>query len=85
MSAPTNPASDLLAKALVLPEPERAELAHQLLLSLESDKVDPDHEAAWAAEIEARSATVEQGNATLIDWREALDQARRALKKGPGA
>jgi hypothetical protein len=43
----------LLLEALKLPETERAALARELLESLDS-AVDPDVEAAWAADLRAR-------------------------------
>jgi putative addiction module component (TIGR02574 family) len=79
MSIPT----DLLERALGLQESERAELAHHLLLSLEPDVdgPDPDHQAAWAAEIEARLRDVEQGRATLIPWEEVKARLRQPLAR----
>lgn len=68
---------DLLHQALQLPQPERAELAHELLLSLESGPPDPGSEAAWRAELEARLARVESGQFAARDWREALADIRR--------
>jgi putative addiction module component (TIGR02574 family) len=77
--------NDLLTLALTLPEPDRAKLAHQLLLSLETAPFDADNEAAWNAEIEARMAKVEKGEFTASDWREALGRIRQSLWKGPVA
>jgi putative addiction module component (TIGR02574 family) len=77
-----NAANDLMDLAMQLPPDERASLAHQLLLSLEPASSDTDHEAAWAAEIEARLARVEQGNYSASDWREALARIRQSLAQG---
>ena len=57
------------AEALNLPESERAELAHSLVLSLDGP-TDPDAEQAWDAEILRRIAEVESGTADLIDRKE---------------
>jgi putative addiction module component (TIGR02574 family) len=47
-------ARKLLQDALALPVPERAELAADLLASLDSEP-DDEVEAAWAAEVERRA------------------------------
>jgi putative addiction module component (TIGR02574 family) len=73
--------NDLWQQAMQLPEPDRAALAHQLLLSLEPDDFDADTEAAWAVELEARLAAVEQGRFAARDWREALADIRQALRE----
>ena len=75
-------ATELLQQALELPENERASLARQLLLSLEDSVADEDWEAAWSAEIQARSAALEQGKTTARDWREALAAMQANLKNG---
>jgi len=72
--------NDLVTLVLELPEAERASLARQLLLSLEPPDLDSDNEAAWAAELEARIAAVEEGRFRAIDWRKALKRIRRSLK-----
>jgi len=48
-----DPAREILATALTLSVDERAELAAELLASLDGEP-DEDVEAAWAAEIETR-------------------------------
>ncbi|MES9857577.1 MAG: addiction module protein [Sedimenticola sp.] len=61
------PAFDTLRfEALDLPESERAELAHDLLSSLDG-KPDPDAVDAWEAEILKRLDQVDSGTAKLID------------------
>ncbi|HEU4616162.1 MAG TPA: addiction module protein, partial [Kofleriaceae bacterium] len=50
----TERARKLLQDALELPVPERAELAADLLASLDSEP-DEEVEAAWAAEVERRA------------------------------
>jgi putative addiction module component (TIGR02574 family) len=63
--------TDLLTQALALPEGERAALAHQLLASLEPAVEDEGVEDAWAVELDARLARVDNGSAELQDWDEA--------------
>ncbi len=71
--------SELVDRVLLLPSDDRAALARKIILSLEPPQFDADAEAAWDAEIEARLAQVDRGEVTLLDWRESIDRARRAL------
>lgn len=76
MAAPAN----LLDDVLRLPVGERAQLALQLLRSLD-DEVDADAEQAWIAEIARRSDEVEAGTAptvTLADYRAHVARRRAA-------
>ena len=54
------------SEALSLPEAERAELAHNLVVSLDG-AVDADVESAWEVEILRRLAEIDFGFASLID------------------
>jgi putative addiction module component (TIGR02574 family) len=58
--------------ALSLSEPERAELARDLVASLDGT-ADPNAAEAWNAEILRRLAEIEAGTATMVD-REELRQ-----------
>ncbi|MFY9819799.1 MAG: addiction module protein [Thermoanaerobaculia bacterium] len=70
--------SEVLHDALQLPTGERAEIAAQLLSSLnESDAVQA--QAAWAEEITRRAAAVVEGRADSRNWREALDEIDREI------
>ena len=53
MVSMTHEAEALLEKALSLPENERAELASNLIASLDTN-VDPDTDAAWQEEVARR-------------------------------
>lgn len=66
----------LRSEALRLSEPERAELAHELMQSLDAP-ADPDAAEAWEREILRRLGQIEAGTATLID-REELRRRMRA-------
>ena len=57
------------AAALQLSATERAHLIERLIASLD---IDPDIEAAWAAEVERRNAEIENGTVSLIPGHEAL-------------
>ena len=72
MPSMTKPTRAVLADALRLEAPERAELAAELLASL-SGPADPNAEAAWDAEIERRVAAIEAGTTSLESW-DALKQ-----------
>ena len=61
------PAQTVLAEALRLDVDARAELAAELLKSLDGP-ADPDAEAAWAAEIERRVEALEAGPMDLEPW-----------------
>ena len=75
----TRAARAVLAEALRLEVDARAELAAELLASLDGPD-DPDAEAAWALEIERRVAAIEQGTAQLESW----DAVKRRIERGLG-
>ena len=70
---------ELAQKALSLSERDRAQLARQLILSLEGADVDPDVDAAWETEIERRFAEVDSGAVKPVDWREAVQRIKSHL------
>lgn len=72
----TRAAKDLLADALRLDLEERAELAAELLASLDGPS-DPDAAEAWDAEIERRIAAIDAGTVTLEPW----DEVRRRIAR----
>jgi putative addiction module component (TIGR02574 family) len=74
--------SDLLTRALELPDADRAELASRLLLSLEPDDFDADTEAEWASEIERRRLALDRGETMATPWREAMDRIQQGLRPG---
>ena len=63
-------------EALELPAEERAELAHDLVVSLDGPAED-DAARAWQDEISQRLQDVDDGSATLIS-RDEFDQRLRA-------
>jgi putative addiction module component (TIGR02574 family) len=67
----------VFADALRLEPETRAELAAELLASLDGPQ-DPDAEAAWDAEIERRVAAIEAGTIRLEPW---ADVKRRIEKE----
>lgn len=74
MGSPT--LEKIRSEALDLPESERAELAHNLVASLDGPP-EPDVEKAWDTEILRRLAEIDSGTANLID-REEFSRRLRA-------
>ena len=70
--------SKLRSDALSLPEAERAELAHTLVMSLDSP-ADPDAQEAWDVEIARRIADIDAGTANLVDRAEFQRQMQARL------
>ncbi len=60
------PLERLRSEILALPEAERAELAHELIMSLDAPR-DTGVEEAWDREILRRIAEIDTGQATLLD------------------
>lgn len=63
----------LLSQALRLTLDERAELAADLIASIDGGP-DEDADAAWAAEIERRATRALAGESKGRPWREVLDR-----------
>lgn len=75
-------ALELLREALTLPANERADVAAELLASLEDAETDiADVEAAWAAEIEKRAHRVLAGESAGIPWDDVRRRAEAELRK----
>ena len=70
----------LVEDALKLALAERAELAAELLASLDGAP-DADAEAAWAAEIERRAERARSGADPGRPWPEARDRVRNGLAR----
>lgn len=68
----------VLAEALRLEAAERAELAAELIASLDGPP-DEDVEAAWAAELERRVALIDAGVVKLEPWSEVKRRIRQEI------
>jgi putative addiction module component (TIGR02574 family) len=68
--------TDVLADALRLEPDARAEVAAELLASLDGP-ADPDAEAAWDAEITRRIEAIESGQTSLEPWTEVKRRIER--------
>lgn len=76
-------AQELLREVLALPLEERADVAAQLLASLDDAAVeDPaEVEAAWAAEIERRARRVLAGESARTPWDDVRRRAEADLRR----
>ena len=78
----TQRAQELLREALTLPADQRADVAAQLLASLDDEAVaTEDIEAAWAVEIEKRARRVLAGQSEGIPWDDVRRRAEAELRK----
>ena len=73
--------NQLLRDALVLPVDERADMAAQLLASLDDSAAEDTAavQAAWAREIEARARRVVAGESAGKPWHDVRAQVSRRL------
>jgi putative addiction module component (TIGR02574 family) len=76
-------AQDLVREALALPLDERADVAAQLLASLEDAAVDKpaEVEAAWAAEIERRARRALADESAGTPWDDVRRRADAELRQ----
>ena len=78
----TQRAQDLLKNALTLTESERADLAAELIASLDEASDDPRAvEAAWVAEIERRARRVLSGESQGEAWEDVRRRIEADLRK----
>jgi putative addiction module component (TIGR02574 family) len=74
----TQEAHELLQKALALPDKERAELAGNLIASLDAT-MEQDVDAAWQQEVVRRSRDVQSGEVDTVPWEEVQLKGRTRL------
>ena len=74
------PLQRLRSEVLALSEAERAELAHDLIQSLDAPR-DNGIEDAWDREISSRIAEIDAGQAELVERTEFRDRIRTKLKR----
>ena len=72
-------AKKVLSLALELPQHERAQLAAQLLASLDAE--DDDVEEAWAREIERRCRALDSGEEATVSWPDLRAEIERDILK----
>jgi putative addiction module component (TIGR02574 family) len=68
------------SEALNLSEAERAELAYNLVVSLDGPP-DPDVEKAWDVEIMRRLSEIDAGTAKLVDRTELSSRMRARMNR----
>ena len=76
-------AQQLLRDTLALPLNERADVAAELLASLDDAEAERpvDVEAAWAAEIERRARRVMSGESAGVPWEDVRRRAEAELRR----
>lgn len=74
----TQETRELLQKALALPEDERAELAGNLIASLDAT-VDQDVDVAWQQEVVHRLHDIQSGKVKTVSWEEVQQKGRTLL------
>jgi putative addiction module component (TIGR02574 family) len=74
----TEQTSRMLKDALRLPLDERAELAAELIASIDGPS-EPEAEAAWAAEITRRAERARAGLSVGTDWQTVRERIDRDL------
>jgi putative addiction module component (TIGR02574 family) len=78
----TERAEALLRAALTLPVDERADVAAELLASLDDASEDPAAvQSAWAKEIERRGRRVLAGESAGEPWEDVRDRVQRRLRQ----
>ena len=79
----TSRAQELLREALALPAEERADVAAELLASLEDPTATDETavQAAWAREIERRAHRVIAGDSAGEPWEDVRQGIARGLAK----
>ncbi|MBD0320367.1 MAG: addiction module protein [Gemmatimonadetes bacterium] len=72
------PQSQLEVELLALPAPERARLAHRLIVSLDAELDDDpaEVERAWETEIRRRVSEVDDGTGDLIPGEQVFAEVR---------
>jgi putative addiction module component (TIGR02574 family) len=75
-------ASAVLSEAMRLPRQERADVARQLIASLddEASADGEDVEAAWLTEVEQRLDAINRGTATFEPWETLHDRIAARLR-----
>ena len=73
----------MLHDALALSVEDRANVAAELLASLDDEAIEnpAEVEAAWAAEIETRARRVIAGDSRGVAWEDVRARAEAALRK----
>ncbi len=71
---------DILSSLRALSRDERAEVAHELILSLDEGQEDAGAASEWRTEVQRRADEVLSGKASTVDARQAVQELRVKLK-----
>jgi len=74
--------ADLVERTMHLSPGDRADLALQLILSLETDPRDENVDQEWGAEIARRAAAYDRGEMLSVDARNSIARIRASLNRG---
>lgn len=72
----------MLRDALRLPPTERADIAAELLASLDAPSAPADVADEWAAEITRRIERIRAGDSSLVAWEDLRAEAELRLSAG---
>ena len=82
-----NASTDILDRALQLPDRERARIAERLISSLDpAVESGSEVELAWQEEVERRLAQIDRGEVQCLPWedvRDRLSEKHRGRRPGP--
>jgi putative addiction module component (TIGR02574 family) len=74
-------AKEIIEAALKLDPAERAQVAHELLDSLDGG-ANGGLDAEWIGELEQRARDIEEGRTELVAWPEARHEIEDSLRRG---
>ena len=72
---------ELIRQVLQLPIADRAEVATEILFSLQPDEFDDADDQAWMAEIQSRREQVLRGETVMRNWSEVRAEVLHELRQ----
>jgi hypothetical protein len=72
---------DVFNQALLLPEPQRAELAYQLLVSLRDAPAAIEDDIPLEDLVAERQEMLRRGECEVVEWREAMARVKQELEE----
>lgn len=83
-SVPDVSMPDVFNQALLLPEPQRAELAYQLLVSLGDAPPLVEDDVALEDLVAQRQEMLRRGECEVVEWRDAMARVKQELDEDRG-
>ena len=74
---------EIVRSVMELPERERAEIARDILETLDDEEVNEDVEQAWAQEVARRIRDLDEKTASTVPASEAFARAQSRLTQRP--